>query len=203
MIEHKFRVPYEIVNRAKIIWAMNDLPRILSPNDGIYRRAMLLEVPALEPGAKRPEILDNVPNEGPGILNWALEGLRRLEARGWKFDVPAEIALKTAEWKTENDQVSQFLNDWYEVDPSLPASSSVERAELYRYYKLWTTWENKQARFVLGRKAFNEGVRRTNLKDTKVSGLFYWEGLTMSEDGEDEAVEAKGETNTALPSRTG
>jgi putative DNA primase/helicase len=70
--------------------------------------------------------------ELPGILNWAIEGLRRLRARGHfvlppsSLDVLARIAKKAA-------PMLNFVEDECELGPDY----SVKRDELFDQYRAW------------------------------------------------------------------
>src|ERR671913_1090273 len=37
-VEEKFKPAYDVYPRAKVLWAMNELPRVPSANDGLFRR---------------------------------------------------------------------------------------------------------------------------------------------------------------------
>ncbi len=46
IVERKYEHPYQIIPRAKILWAMNDLPRISEVNSGLFRRVEDHSLPA-------------------------------------------------------------------------------------------------------------------------------------------------------------
>lgn len=86
-VERKFRDAFTVTPRAKICWAMNDLPRVKDANSGLFRRVKFLAFPRLQ-GKPDPEVKERIKAEGAGILNWALEGLHRLRERG-RFEAPS------------------------------------------------------------------------------------------------------------------
>ena len=129
--ERKFRDSVTITPRAKICWAMNVLPRV-DADDGLFRRVRVVKFDAIPEEDRDPQVKENIAQEGAGILNWALEGLRRLRARG-RFDVPSAVAEVTRQFKEHNDLPAQFVADRCEVAPP----HTVKGGELYAAYRLW------------------------------------------------------------------
>ena len=74
-IDRKFRDAVQIIPKAKLCWAMNELPRVSDPNSGIFRRVKVVEFPQIPEDKRNPTLKDGIKAEGPGILNWALSGL--------------------------------------------------------------------------------------------------------------------------------
>jgi putative DNA primase/helicase len=70
--------------------------------------------------------------EGSGILNWALQGLRRLVDRG-VFEIPEEVKTAVGEYKTANDVAKLFVEECCECDPSFEMPSF----NLYKSFKNW------------------------------------------------------------------
>jgi putative DNA primase/helicase len=100
-VEEKFKPAYTVTPRAKMLWAMNELPRVKDANDGLFRRVKVVEFPRLAVETD-PEVKEAIKGEGAGILTWALEGLRRLNERG-HFDIPEDVRAATEEFKRTSD----------------------------------------------------------------------------------------------------
>lgn len=131
-IHRKFRDPVDIISRAKILWAMNELPRIPEAGSGLFRRVKVVEFPPLPEKKRRPEIKEQIRSEGAGILNWALEGLDALRQDG-AFTVPKEVTDATQQFQLANDVPSAFLEDRVELDPTIDTSATF----LYVAYRDW------------------------------------------------------------------
>jgi putative DNA primase/helicase len=131
-VERKYRDPFTVIPRAKVCWAMNELPRVADANSGLFRRVKVVGFPALSEDKRDPEIKRLIEGEGAGILNWALEGLHRLNQRG-HFDVPAGVLDATKQFRENNDVPALFIEDRCirGTDFEMPA------ARLYREYKYW------------------------------------------------------------------
>jgi putative DNA primase/helicase len=91
--EEKGKDPFGFVNHAKLIFSSNYLPRVDNPTDADFRRFMIIELHnkfgGTDIGAKPkdPTLLKKLitPGEMSGLLNKALEGIRRLRANNWEF----------------------------------------------------------------------------------------------------------------------
>lgn len=117
-INRKYKDPVEHRNTAKLVWAMNSLPNLFDANNGLFRRVKIMEIGKSIPEEERdPEIIDNIREEGPGIINWALDGLARLNERG-RFAYPKSVVRATESYKQENDLPAQFLEECCERAPS-------------------------------------------------------------------------------------
>ena len=68
---------------VKLLWAMNEKPRVADPNNGIFRRVHIINIPPIDDADKDVTLKPRIQLEGPGILNWCLEGWERLTRRGY------------------------------------------------------------------------------------------------------------------------
>ena len=108
-IEEKYRPAYTVTPRAKILWAMNDFPRVKDSNDGLFRRVQVVSFPKLTVEAD-PAVKEAIKGEGAGILVWALEGLIRLRERG-HFEIPESVRAATEEFRLTNDVPRMFVEE--------------------------------------------------------------------------------------------
>jgi putative DNA primase/helicase len=131
IIEEKYKHPVEVVPHAKICWAMNDLPRINGANNGLFRRVKVVEFPYLAENLRDPSLKGAIKAEGAGILNWALDGLRRLTERG-DFDIPDRVGNATKEFQEMNDVEAAFLKEKYGDD-----KFSTQAKYHYSDYSIW------------------------------------------------------------------
>jgi putative DNA primase/helicase len=131
-VERKYHDPFTVTPRAKVCWAMNELPRVADANSGLFRRVKVVGFPALAEEERDPKIKHAIEQEGAAILNWALEGLWRLKKRG-HFEVPAGVEDATKQFRENNDVPALFVEDRCvrSID------SEVAAAKLYREYKYW------------------------------------------------------------------
>jgi putative DNA primase/helicase len=131
-VERKYRDPFTVIPRTKVCWAMNELPRVADANSGLFRRVKVVGFPKLPEDKRDPEIKQLIEQEGAGILNWALEGLNRLNQRG-HFEVPAGVLDATKQFRENNDVPALFIEDRC----IRGAGFEMPAARLYREYKYW------------------------------------------------------------------
>ena len=131
-VERKHRDPYDLTPRAKIAWAMNELPRIPSGAEGLFRRVEVIKFHEIPLEGRDPKVKEGIKAEGAGVLNWALEGLQELRSRG-RFEVPQKVADATESFKKHNDAVAQFVEERCDIGKDL----EVKASELYADYKHW------------------------------------------------------------------
>jgi putative DNA primase/helicase len=131
-VERKYHDPFTVIPRAKVCWAMNELPRVADANSGLFRRVKVVTFPALAENERDPKIKRHIETEGAGILNWALEGLHRLTQRG-HFEIPPGVQDATKQFRENNDVPALFIEDRCVRD----TDSETPAAKLYREYKYW------------------------------------------------------------------
>lgn len=83
MVEQKYEDPHEFFNRAKFFWAMNELPKIDKFGVGLDRRVVVVKLPPLEASKRDANIKRQIQQSGPAIFNWAMDGYRRFQQRGF------------------------------------------------------------------------------------------------------------------------
>lgn len=131
-VDRKFRDPVIIRPYAKLLWAMNALPRVPEAENGIFRRVKVVRFPHMPKDMRDPKVKENIKNEGAGILNWALDGLARLRDRGY-FVIPKSVTEATEQFEHNNDVAAVFVSDKCKVGGDLKTGS----ATLYNAYKDW------------------------------------------------------------------
>lgn len=168
MVDRKYREAERVVPVAKVIWAMNDLPRVANTTSGIFRRVKVLEFPKLE-GKAVPEVKEEVKAEGAGILNWALDGLERLQERGG-FEFPESVLSATANFEHSNDLPAQFVEEMCELDKEAEITSQY----LYEKYREWALDAGHKP---VSKNRVGEDWIRLGLEPCWVSRRRGWRGL--------------------------
>jgi putative DNA primase/helicase len=169
IMDRKHRDAEEVTPTAKIVWAMNEAPRIANTTSGIFRRVKIVEFPALK-GKRDPAVKEWVKAEGPGILNWALEGLARLRERGG-FEFPESVISATAEFEKSNDIAAQFVEEQCIVAMPHEVASNM----LYSRYKGWCEDNGHRP---MSNNRIGEEWKRLGFTPFKGSGgRRFWKGL--------------------------
>jgi putative DNA primase/helicase len=116
----------------KLWFASNELPQISGNDDAIWRRIHVIQFPrTFKPEERDPKLLEKLKGELPGILNWALEGLKRIgEMKGDFLAPPDSVRHSIAEYRSENDNVADFIDAACVRD----GESKIMAGELYERY---------------------------------------------------------------------
>ena len=93
---------------AKITISGNHKPQVRGTDDGIWRRLLLVPWDVQIPKTERdPALLSKLLDEGPGILNWMVEGLLDYLEGGLRE--PQAVLDATEEYRADSDPVGGFL----------------------------------------------------------------------------------------------
>lgn len=174
-VERKFREAVTVIPRAKIIWAMNNLPRVNDANNGLMRRVKIIKFPALEESLRDLDLKEKIMQEGAGILNWALIGLDRLLLRGG-FAIPKTILDATREFQEKNDIPAMFLAD---VNASIDLLDPNCREQSQTLYDRYNDWCRRNNHKPLSSVKVADEWRRLGFEKIKIRGVFYWQGVQI------------------------
>ena len=178
-VEQKFKEAIQVTPRAKIIWAMNNLPRVNDANNGLMRRVKIIKFPTLEETARDPELKEKIMQEGAGILNWALIGLDRLLLRGG-FAIPKSILDATREFQEKNDIPALFLQD---VNATIDLTDPKCREQSQALYDRYNEWCRRNNHKPLSNVKVADEWRRLGFEKVKIHGVYYWQGVQIPAPG--------------------
>ncbi len=107
-MRHLNREFFDLRPSFKLIVSFNNKPVIRDPSEGIWRRMLLVAftqtLPREQYDLRLPE---KMRAEGPGILNWMLDGFRMWRERG--LSPPESVAAATREYRADSDPIGNFL----------------------------------------------------------------------------------------------
>ncbi|RIK91755.1 MAG: hypothetical protein DCC73_14935 [Proteobacteria bacterium] len=134
LVRHLHARFFEFRPIFKAIGSGNDKPQIGGVDEGIWRRMRLIpwEV-TIPPDERRPmeKVLAEFMAEGPGILNWLLEGALDYLENG--LIVPPEIASATDDYRAAMDPVGEFTGACVTPAPG----NDVTARDMYLAYVAW------------------------------------------------------------------
>ena len=146
--ERKFRDSFRFRPYAKIIVAMNEMPRSKDVSFGFYRRMELLDwkvrfidsrgsTELNPPYIMQSDLMiaEKLKREHSGIFNWALVGLKRLIETNTFTRSKAHIALQREFFDTSN-LVALFFKLSYE-DGALIKGEVYTKKDIYLQYRTW------------------------------------------------------------------
>lgn len=105
--------------RAKIAMTCNVLPQGTDPTHGYFRKLLIIPFNATfsaEQGNMDPQIAEKIIDaELPGVLNWALDGYKRLKNQSWQFSNANASKEALSDLKQDTDHIGTFLSEWLEA----------------------------------------------------------------------------------------
>lgn len=161
-VDRKHREPLAHVTLpTRIMMLSNEVPRFADASGALASRFVVMVLGRSWLGKEDVGLSAKLAGEMPGILNWALEGLSRLRARG-RFVQPASADEVIAELEELSSPVLAFLRECCEVGDGL----EVPAAELYA---AWEEWCEDNGRLSGSVQSFGRDVRAAvpGLRDSR------------------------------------
>ena len=131
------RAPYAVeavtfMPTHKLCLAGNHRPIITDTTHSMWRRPMLIGFDqVIHPDQQDKMLPSRLKQEGSGILNWLLSGLRDYSRDG--LQIPKSVEAAMASYQTESDTLGIFIEDSYTLD----SNSKIDKASCYRLYQDW------------------------------------------------------------------
>lgn len=151
--DRKYKDPVEVTPTAKLLIATNNLPRFTDKSQAVWRRILLVPFDlTLEDKYQIKDMAEALKRELPGILIWALEGLERLNAKG--FTIPQGQRDLMEEYRRDADPARAFLMDKYQESLN---GEHVPCAEVYEAYNIFCKTNNCRP---MNERTFGQHVRR-------------------------------------------
>ncbi len=145
---------FEATPIFKLTIGGNHAPDIRGMDDGIWRRLMIVPFDVQIPKAERdPLIVEKMLAEGPGILNWLIEGAIAWLEQG--LAPPPQVSRATDDLRQDADPYGKFLDEACEVTGD--DRDSITSRELMLAFMYWQMRR--------GETPFKERTISTNMKD--------------------------------------
>ncbi|MFH5916763.1 DNA primase family protein [Clostridium perfringens] len=175
MAEKKNKNPFKFKPFARLVFSCNELPRnYVDRTEGFYRRLIIVPFNRQIEKSKIDKALKyKFQREKEGILNWALEGLKRLYENNFEFSENELTDGVKKEYKRENNNVISFVEECCELDSLFSCS----RIELYEAYKEFCVEAGLKA---LSQIKFNKELEGNfNITRSRSGKLRSWNGVRI------------------------
>lgn len=135
--EKKYKAPFSYVPTHTLVLYTNHLPRVGAIDQGTWRRLIVIPFNAkIEGKADIKNYADFLfKTAGSAVLQWIIEGAKRVISNDYKIVQPKVVRDAIQKYKENNDWLSHFLDDCYEVGDDFEAKSG-EFYNAYRSYCL-------------------------------------------------------------------
>jgi putative DNA primase/helicase len=159
---------------AKLWLAFNHLPDAADDSHGFWRRIRLIPFEQQFSGEQADkDLLAKLKAEAPGILNWALKGLRMYQQTG--LSAPPAVVAASDAYRQESDRLEYFFDEQCEI----AASAQIAAGVLWTDYLLWAR-DHEEGR-PLSRKAFSGRLAAKGFRKVRRGhdGTWTWLGICL------------------------
>ncbi|MGG1617760.1 DNA primase family protein, partial [Paenibacillus sp. NRS-1781] len=139
--EKKGKDPFNFEPFCKLLFSANELPKSSDHSDGFFRRLTVFPFTRKFTDQQKDTKLIHkltTPSALSTLLNYALEGLRRLEQQGG-FSYSQTITDQVKTYQMESDTIMLFIDEECEIESegSKQGGSRIECKRLYVMYSAW------------------------------------------------------------------
>ena len=132
--ERKFKDPFEFQPFAKILFSANEFIPTKDRTHGFYRRFDILRFNRIfKLDEQKPDLLQELKKEVPGIFNWALKGLGRLSQQNWIMTKSAYMEDCHKEFKRATNPLQLFIEEECILEGNATVVSNVFRSSYKQY----------------------------------------------------------------------
>lgn len=168
------------------VFLVNNLPDSSDVTEGYFRKIIIIPFPRTFKNKERNvNLKGELLRELPGILNWALEGLKRLRKNDYQFSSSKAIESLQEAYYREQNPVQEFFDEYVIIQEN----SRTKQSDFYNMYIQWLESQGLDDKGSKSRQVFwkyfkiilnNENV---TINKKKVKGTIYFDGLKLKEFG--------------------
>jgi len=140
-IDRKFLSSVTMKLPTRFMFLTNELPRLHDASGALAGRFLMLRLTESFYGREDTQLTAKLLAELPGILNWSIEGWRRLRERG-HFVMPQSVADAVREIEDLSSPVGAFVREECIVGPA-------ERVWVDDLYDAWKCWCQREGRTIV------------------------------------------------------
>jgi putative DNA primase/helicase len=166
---------FEFTPQFKLWLATNYKPVITGTDDAIWDRIKLIPFAVRIPEEQRDgDLIDKLVKQGPGILNWAVEGALAWQAQERKLHMAQRITEETWQYRADEDQVGQFLEECV-----VTSDSEHEYVSAKDLYEAYASWAKDYGYYGYNIKRFRFNVETRGIKYVRRSSGYLWLGINL------------------------
>jgi putative DNA primase/helicase len=137
-VDRKFLPSLTTKLGVRFMFMANELPRFNDSSNALVGRFLLLRITRSFYGMEDVNLTEKLLTELPGILKWAIDGLRRLNDRGY-FVQPSSGEALLGDLEELASPIAGFLRDRCEVGSGF-------RVPVSELYEAWVAWSQRSGR---------------------------------------------------------
>lgn len=167
---------------CKLVFVVNALPDSMDVTHGFFRKLVIVPFPQkFKSNEQDKELTDKLIAELPGILNWAIVGLKRLRENNYQFSHCKAIDECHRTYYVEQNPVREFFLDHI----VLKEGARTKRSDFYDKYLQWLNIQGIDDKRTKSRQIFwkyfkividNESIP---IVEKKVKGTVFLDGMEI------------------------
>ncbi|MFD9880550.1 phage/plasmid primase, P4 family [Streptomyces alboflavus] len=180
-IDRKYRQPWTGKLPTRLMILSNELPHFGDSSGVIARRFIVLAMTRSWLGKEDPTLTDRLTAEMPGIINWALDGLARLETTG-RITEPSSSREAVTTMQDTASPTSAFLRERCTTGPTCSVPVDI----------LWAAWrewaEDNGVKAIGTKQVFGRNLlsvvpqlNRTRPRDAYGQQVATYNGITLNQ----------------------
>lgn len=132
-VQRKYMSDIEVTLSARVMILSNEAPKLVDSSGALANRFVVLQFSQTFEGRESLTLGDELAEELPGILRWAVEGWRDLQANEGRLAAPPSSAAYVRQLEALGSPIRAFVAERCEVHPA----AEVERADFRRAFESW------------------------------------------------------------------
>ena len=166
--ERKFKDSFSFRPTVRLVGSTNHLPRLLDLSDGFFRRAMISQFNRqFLDGERDTKLTEKLVAELPGILAWAVEGLKNLRKRGY-FVIPSSSIEALNQYRQDSDPERMYFDECLLKDPT---GEGMTPNSLYADYVEWCRRSGHRAKSKIN---FGKRLSEFGIESRRGHSSNYW-----------------------------
>lgn len=164
-VEEKYKDSFSIKPKCGNLFSCNNLPAVSDTSQGFWDRWLMVIFPHNFRGTDQEDtnLKTKLKREMAGIVNWAIDGYKRLKSNNFNFTIPQSSKKRIDSWRSRNNPVEKFIKEECEIIEDHEEGSTPN--DLFQSYKIWS--QKLQFGSKIGIRTFGKRIRQIDRVDKK------------------------------------
>ncbi|KIU10055.1 hypothetical protein SC09_Contig28orf00221 [Bacillus subtilis] len=183
-INIKYRPAISYRPYCRLVFLVNNLPDSSDVTEGYFRKIIIVPFPrTFKKEERNVELKNELLKELPGILNWAIQGLKRLRSNNYQFSECKAIKETEGAYHDEQNPVREFFHSHVVQEDGFRTKQS----DFYNMYSQWLNVQGIDDKGTKSRQVFWRYFKvildseNIPIVKKKVKGTVYYDGIKLIE----------------------
>lgn len=147
-VEQKGKDSFTFSPTTKYCFGTQDIPNFSEVDGGIMRRVKIIPFNRVFTDEhKDKDISEKLQKEMGGILQFAIEGARRLKENNYNFSKPAQFVQALDEFESDLSSPVRFFKEYYKIKDNTTLNTVfLSNKQIYKAYEAWSKEEGRKVK---------------------------------------------------------